>query len=450
MAGEDRPTATAAPSPPFRRLPNVRGLIAAEVCSAAGSTVAAIGVAYLSYTDSQSVMHTVLVSAAYSLPTALLGTFAGRVAARTGHRRLLLICAAIKFVLYLVMAALAVVDALSVPLLLVTSTLVGAVAAFHYPAWMELERDIVPSDRLDQANASLSAYASGATLIAGLVGAAVLGISGAWVLLLLNAVSYVVFIVVMVRTRPSERDTTPTDRVGLAAVLRYVQGERPIRSAFAQTAILGLFVAPVAQLLPAIAGALSGDSNLGVLTAAVAVGAIGLAAIVGRLRRRFSRMMILNGTFVIAGLLLLTLGLFGDALEGAPLWLVVLVALVPFGLLLSLAQAVLTAVVQTRVEPAMEGSVFSIYAIIYTLCAPLGGLVLGRFADQHDVWDALKVAGVLAIVASVGLVALRGRRARLDGTADTEDAPQTGGRAGTFDGVLRGHLLHLHHHRSRN
>ena len=76
--------------------------------------------------------------------------------------------------------------------------------------------------------------------------------------------------------------------------------------------------------------------------------------------------------------------------------------------------------------------------------------MLGRFADQHDVWDALKVAGVLAIVASVGLVALRGRRARLDGTADTEDAPQTGGRAGTFDGVLRGHLLHLHHHRSRN
>jgi hypothetical protein len=63
----------------------------------------------------------------------------------------------------------------------------------------------------------------------------------------------------------------------------------------------------------------------------------------------------------------------------------------------------------------MEGPIFSLYAIIYTLCAPLGGLALDRFADQHDVWDALKVAGAMVIVASVTLIVLRQRRARIEG-----------------------------------
>jgi MFS family permease len=433
-------------SVPLRRIPYMGGLIRAELCSAVGSTMAVLAVAFLSYNDSKSVAHTVIVSAAFSLPTAVLGTYAGRVAARMSHRRLLLICNAVKLVLYLVMAALAFVDALSVPLLLATSMLLGAVAAFDYPAWMELEQDIVPPDRLDEANATLSAYASGATLVGGIAGGVLLGATGPWALLLLNALTYLVFIGVLVQARTPERDTSQAERVGIGAIVRYVRSNEAIRVAFAQTALLGLFVAPVAQLLPAIAGALSDGTNLGILTGAVAVGAIGLASVVGLLRRRFSRMAILNGTFVVAGLLLATLGVFGDRLVGAPLWVVVLVALVPFGLLLSLAQAVLTAIVQTRVDPAMEGSVFSVYAIIYTFCAPLGGIALGLFADSRDVWDALLAAGLLVTATSLGLVALRRRRGRVAGPVAVEPGRE---RSGHVDGLLRGHVLHLHRHRER-
>ena len=43
-------------------------------------------IADLSYADSKSVVNTVLVAAAFSLPTAVLGMLAGRVAARVSHR----------------------------------------------------------------------------------------------------------------------------------------------------------------------------------------------------------------------------------------------------------------------------------------------------------------------------------------------------------------------------
>ena len=430
-------------SVPFRRLPHVRSLIVTELTSAAGSTMAVLAVAYLSFNDSKSVIHTVLVSAAFSLPTALLGTFAGRVAARSGHRRILFFCNAFKAVLYVGMAALAFFDALSIPLLLATSIVLGAVAAFDYPAWMQFERDIVPSDQLDQANGTLSAYASASTFVGGIVGGVLLGVTGPWALLLLNAVSYGAFLAILVKMRPVERDTTPTDRVGFAAVLRYVRGQPAIAIAFVQTALLGLFVAPITQLLPAIAHGLSGGTNLGIVTGAVAVGAIGLAAAVGKLRKRFSRLTILYGTFVVSGLVLFFLGLFGDVLEGAPLWILVLLALVPFGLLFSLAQAVLTAIVQTRVDPAMEGPVFAVYAIIYTLCAPIGGIFLGRFADHHDVWGSLKVAGVMVMTASIVMFVVRQRRTAVDAVR-----PQTS-RSGQFDGLLRGHLLNLNYDRDR-
>ncbi|WP_026306663.1 MFS transporter [Smaragdicoccus niigatensis] len=423
----------------FRSLPHVRALITAELCSAIGSTMAVLAVAFLSYNDSKSVIHTVLVSAAFSLPTALLGTFAGRVAARSSHRRLLLLCNVVKLVLYLAMAALAFAGDLTIPLLLASSVVLGAVAAFDYPAWMQFERDIVPSEALDQANASLSAYASGATFVGGVVGGIILSVSGPWVLLLLNAVSYVAFILFIVSARVSERDTTPTERVGLRAIVRYVRSKPAIAVVFVQTAILGLFVAPIAQLLPAVADALSGEATLGIVTGAVAVGAVGLAAIVGRLRQRLSRMTILFGTFLIAGLTLIVLGVFGDHLLGVPLWFVVLLALVPFGLLFSLAQAVLTAIVQTQVDPGMEGPVFSNYAIIYTLAMPIGGVFLGRFADVRDVWGALGVAGAMALIASMTALVVRQRG------VNAIDLSPTTSRLGLFDGLFRGNLLHLQH-----
>ena len=429
---------------PFRRLPFVRSLIAAVVCSAAGSTMATIAIAYLSFNDSKSVIHTVLVSAAYSLPTALLGTFAGRVAARSSHTRLLLICNSVKLVLYVVLAVLTFVDALPIPALLAASMFLGAIAAFDYPAWMQFERDIVPTDYLDQANATLSAYASGATMIGGILGGVILHVVGPWALLLLNAFSYLIFLVFLHYTRPTERDTRPSESVGLRAIVRYVRGETAIAIAFVQTAVLGLLVAPVMQLLPAIAHGLSGGTNLGIVTAAVAVGAIGLAAVVSRLRQRFSRLQILYGTFLVAGVVMIVLGGFGDVLVGAPLWFLVLLALVPFGLLFSLAQAVLTAIVQTRVDPAMEGSVFALYAIIYTVAAPVGGIALGRFADQHDVWGALKVAGVMVLMASITLV-MRQRKT----TGQQPALGRQNTRFGLLDGLLLGHLLNLNHDRKR-
>jgi MFS family permease len=223
-----------------------------------------------------------------------------------------------------------------------------------------------------------------------------------------------------------------------------------MKRVFIRVALLSLFVAPIAQLLPAVADDLSGSkSSLGVLTGAFAVGAILVAHLIGRLKAHHENAVILNLTFVVSGVVLILFGRSGDAMHGRPLWVIVLAALVPLGLLLSLAQSVLTGGVERNVTPEMEGAVFSLYAIVYTVLAPLGGFALAQFADHHDVWDALTLSGVIVVIG--GVLTLLFWRTGVEGDA-ARSAPSdtsSGHHRLALDGLLRGHLFDLHRHPRR-
>ena len=244
--------------------------------------------------------------------------------------------------------------------------------------------------------------------------------------------------------------TEATHRVTLRDAIRYIDDEPGLRRSFVRIAVLSLLVAPVAQLLPAIADDLSSSSSsLGVLTGAFAIGALALAHLIGRLKAHHANVAILNITFLVSGVVLVLFGRTGDSLHGPALWAVVLASLVPLGLLLALAQSVLTGVVERRVTTEMEGAVFSLYAIVYTVLAPLGGFALAQFADHRDVWDALTVAGAVVVVAST--VTLMFWRRPVDATASAGQTDPVELRAQNhdiaLDGLLRGHLGHLHGHR---
>jgi len=330
-----------------------------------------------------------------------------------------------------------------------------SIVAVHHPAnsasrrimeklGMEFERDVIPSDRLEEANALLGAASSSAAVIGAALGALLLGTVGPWAMFVVNAASFLGWILVLLRAHPAETVATP-HRTTLREAVRYISGEPVMRRTFMRVGLLSLFVAPITQLLPAVAHDLSESrASLGVLTGAFAVGAILVAHLIGRLKARHANTAILNLTFLVSGIVLVLWGRTGDALHGRPLWISVLTALVPLGLLLSLAQSVLTGGVERNVTPEMEGAVFSLYAIVYTVLAPLGGFALAQFADHHDVWDALTLSGIVVVIGSAITLVLW--RAPIDAPrpGPTDDVGRSHRLA--LDGLLRGHLLDLHRH----
>jgi MFS family permease len=364
------------------------------------------------------------------------------------RRQMLLVLNVLKTAVYLGMAVLAAADLLDVPVLLVMSFVAGVLSAFNSPAWMEFERDVIPPDRLDEANALMGAASSSAAVVGAALGALLLGTVGPWAMFAVNAASFLGWILVLLRAHPTEAKISTPHRTSLRDAMRYIGSEPTMRRTFMRVGLLSLFVAPVLQLLPAVASDLSESrSSLGVLTGAFAVGAILVAHLIGRLKTRHESTAILNVTFLVSGVVLVLFGRSGDALHGRPLWAIVLTALVPLGLLVSLAQSVLTGGVERNVTPEMEGAVFSLYAIVYTVLAPLGGFALAQFADHHDVWDALTLSGILVVIGSA--VALVFWRAPLGGSGagprPTDDAGRRHHRL-ALDGLLRGHLLDLQRH----
>lgn len=437
--------------PSIFTVPHMKGFTAAEFMSSVGSVMAVLGIAYLSYDASKSVVHTVIVSAAYSLPTALFGLFAGRVSARNSRRRILLICYSIKPVLYLVMAALAFTNQLSVGLLLVFSALAGTVSAFVSPAWLEFERDAIPNDRLDEANATFGSASAAAGITGSVLGGAAMGAIGVWSVFLFDALSFIGLLWVLAVAHPDEPVHDSRTRVRMRDVVTYVRGKPLLRLAFVRLALLSLLVAPVSQLLPAVAAEVNNSqATLGLLTAAFGVGAVSVALVLNRLKRRYSRTAIINGSFLVTGGILLAFGLLGDPLDAPPLWFVIVASLVPLGLLLTLAQSVLSAIVQVRVDPDMEGPVFASYAIVYTVVAPVGGILLGVFADNRGVWAALILAGLVMTVISVAVAASirRGHPAHDPNEADDVDHEHL--HLMRPDQMLRSHLPRVQAHHARS
>ena len=89
------------------RDPVIGPLAVTQLISALGSAMVGLAFVFLSYDRSGSVFRAVLVTAAYTMPAAIFGVAAGRLAQHRSRRRILVVAYALKIVLY---GALAVVE----------------------------------------------------------------------------------------------------------------------------------------------------------------------------------------------------------------------------------------------------------------------------------------------------------------------------------------------------
>ena len=165
--------------------------------------------------------------------------------------------------------------------------------------------------------------------------------------------------------------------------------------------ILTLLAVPIAKLLPAVADELGGEAhNLGILTAFYSLwrqpgrdpaASAHQAPLQVRARRACRAGL---------GVSLVIIGITGDRLGGAGRQVAVLALLVPIGLGLAMAQAVLSATVQVSASEEMESEVIALYAAVVSIVTPIGGFAVAGVADATTVRLAVAIAGGgLAVVA---------------------------------------------------
>jgi MFS family permease len=177
-----------------------------------------------------------------------------------------------------------------VPVLALLTFVVGAGEAFFRPAYGALLPSVLPDDQLGPANALTSASHHTAMVLGPGLGGALVALAGVEVLFVVDACTFAVSLLTLLRVREPARVPAPRSRVlrEMAEGVRAVR-ERPWVAAILGMATLQLLfcVAPVTVLLPLLVEERTGGAgDFGFVLAIGAVGGLLGGLVAGRWRPR--------------------------------------------------------------------------------------------------------------------------------------------------------------------
>lgn len=294
----------------------------------------------------------------------------------------------------------------------------GVAAGINLASWQSFVPQLVPPDTMMNAirlnSMQFTAARSFGPALAGLV----LAEFGPGTAFLVNALTFVLVIVVltMIQPRPVDIPTDPPRVLAhFRAGLHYVRQRQALVLACVTITTLCFFGSSIVQLAAPLAETVFdvGEAEYGMLVAAFGVGSVigvGLTLAYGDRVRR-SRM-------AIAGLAVCSAG---EVLLGAaPGYTIGLVAIGAMGIAYVLVAVTLNTSIQARVDEAHRGRVLAIYLMGLLAGVPLGALTAGALADAVGL-RAVVIAGgaVLAVFVVLAIVAFRAMVA-LDETIETE------------------------------
>jgi MFS family permease len=285
--------------------------------------------------------------------------------------------------------------------------------AFDIPTRQSFLSELVGrSDDLANAIALNSSVFNGARLVGPALAGLLLALTSPGVCFLANALSYVAVLAALCAMRfPRQQRPAARSQLlgGVGEGVAYAWRSAPIRSLLL---LIGLFnMAGMAEttLLPVVATqALTGGSTtLALLSAAAGIGAFAAAVLLAA--RRNTRGL---ERWIVAAAGAFGLGMIAFSFAGA-LWAAALMLSVT-GFTLLLLTAAANTLLQTLVAEDKRGRVVSLYTMMVTGLAPLGGLLAGLVADRVGTAAALRLAGGLCVMGWVAFV-MRFRRSQPDG-----------------------------------
>jgi len=365
-------------------------LLAAEVVSTTGSQMTWLALPWFVLITTGSATRMTFVAAAEIIGLALLGLPGGRVLHRLGARRTMLLCDSARAPVMALVPVLYWTGGLSFPVLVSVAFALGCLSAPYFAAQKVIVPELLGEDEatVTQANALFQA-ANRITILLGPVLAGVLiGVIGAAPVLLIDAASYAVSVVLVAGFVPRRKQQPAAAQEPPVAVregLRFLLGDRLLRVwwpaiALGDAAWTAFFVS-----VPVLVLTRYGDhpSIAGWLIASFGVGAVlGNVVAYRFLVRRFD------------GLAVVAVCIMGQAL---PLWLLPLpvpawalsAAIAASGLANGLVNPAIHTIMTLRVPQGLRPTVMTTTMVLWAVVNPLGLFVAGPVLDAFGTTPVL-------------------------------------------------------------
>lgn len=340
-----------------------------------------------------------LVQAAASLPFFLIALPAGALADLVDRGRIIIWVALLLTGLSLALAFSVAAGIATIPLVLAASLVFGCGSALFAPTWQAIAPEVVTPKQMPNALALSSLGVNIARSMGPFLGGIMLWLGGAPAGFVFNAVLLLAVVSVFWARYPKASTPRRVENFGhlLSDGLRYVRYDKGLQTVALRAACYFFLVSVQVALLPALVrDGLGGDGlMLGLLVAAVGVGAIGAFLTLTRLRKLgLDRLMMLNG--LCAAILLVAM-----PLAPSPILLAIVLAGLGFTWLVSFSSIHIAAQMRLPAWVRARGSAIYMMAIHGSLA--LGSVLFGFLADWIGLTYTYAVAGAgLAATSIIG------------------------------------------------
>jgi MFS family permease len=385
---------------PLRR-PLFRALWLATLVSGIGSWMHEVGAGWLMITLGAGPVQVALVQAATALPVFLLALPAGALADILDRRRFLIAAQAWTALVAVTLAGLTWAGLVDARTLLLLAFFLACGTAMMTPAWAATLPELVPRDELQAAIALNSTGINVARAIGPAVAGVIVATAGPAPVFALNAASCVCVIVVLVRWRREPAVTALRGERFLGAMragVRYVRETPALQRVMVRATGFFLFASSLWALLPLVARDLpgGGSTTYGLLLACLGAGAVGGAVVLPRLRRRFSREVVVR-----AATLLFALAAAAVAAAPALAWAVPPMLAAGLAWIAALSSFHLAA--QNAVAGWVKARALAVYLVTFAAGMAAGSALWGALAARFGVPAALAIGAAGAVAALLAL-----------------------------------------------
>ena len=374
-----------------------RNLWIATIVSNIGTWMQDVGAGWLMTSLSSSPSMVALVEAADSFPLMLLALPAGALADIVDRRRLLL---AIQTYLLIVAGALGILTLLDMTtawVLIGFVFVLGVGSAMMMPAWAAIVPDLVPAEELPAAIALNSIAINVSRTIGPAVAGVLVAAVGAWLVFMLNALSYIGILAVLLRwRREHHKSTLPAERF-LSAIrvgMRFVLHTQSLQVVLIRGAAFFVFASATWSLFPLIVRRELGRGAeiYGLLLTCIGVGAVSGALLLPRVRAKVSPSVLVAAASALYAMAMLALAhvqnlalLAMAMLATGVAWIAILSALQVA------AQMTLPAWVRARGLAA--------FVVVFMGGMAIGSVIWGQVATRIGIPAALTTAACGTLIA---------------------------------------------------
>ena len=336
------------------------------------------------------------------LPQILIGPFTGALIDRWNRKRIMMLADTFIALCTFILALLFWFDIAELWHIFALLALRSIGSSFHSPAMQASVPLLAPTEQLTRI-AGINQIISSVSQIAGpALGAMMIAIWDIEYVLIFDVAGaliavtslFFVYIPDPEKTENSERHIFKEMKEGAMVVLR----NKGLSLVFLYSIIILFFIIPISVLFPLMTIDYFNGTGFqaGIIEAIWSVGALAGGAVMGAKVYKVNRVGLINWSYILLGAAFMASGMLSP---NGFVWFAVLTGI--SGIAGAVYNSAFTGLVQTKIEPAALGRVFSTFYAIALLPSMLGLIGIGSIADSIGLNTSFIISGLIIIITGI-------------------------------------------------